>query len=151
MNMSNKSAGTKFEKEFAGILAKHWFWVHIFQDNKNGQPCDVIAAKNGDAYLFDCKDCQGNVFNMSRIEENQYNAMRLFHLTGNSRGMFAVRFQDAPVYLVDYQVLKDLQDGGTKNLDRMSIALYGRTLDGWLDELNSAKAGDDIHGNQYWL
>ena len=46
MKMSNKSAGTMFEREFAGKLAKNRFWVHRFQDNKNGQPCDVIAEKH---------------------------------------------------------------------------------------------------------
>lgn len=45
--MSNKSAGTQFEREFAARLAAEGFWVHRFQDNKNGQPCDVIAARNG--------------------------------------------------------------------------------------------------------
>ena len=35
MKMSNKSAGTMFEREFAGKLAKNRFWVHRFQDNKN--------------------------------------------------------------------------------------------------------------------
>ena len=72
MKMSNKSAGTMFEREFAGKLAKNRFWVHRFQDNKNGQPCDVIAARNGKTYLFDCKDCAG-AFQLSRVEENQYN------------------------------------------------------------------------------
>ena len=93
--MSNKAAGTRFEKEFAGILADNWFWVHLFQDNRNGQPCDVIAARDGNAYLFDCKDCQGNRFPLSRMEENQYNAMKLFRLTGNKRGM---REQHRPVW-----------------------------------------------------
>lgn len=50
MKMSNKSAGTQFEREFAARLAAEGFWVHRFQDNKNGQPCDVIAARNGEAY-----------------------------------------------------------------------------------------------------
>ena len=57
MKMSNKSAGMQFEREFAARLAAEGFWVHRFQDNKNGQPCDVIVARNGEAYLFDCKDC----------------------------------------------------------------------------------------------
>ena len=50
--MSNKSAGTQFEREFAARLAAEGFWVHRFQDNKNGQPCDVIAARNGEAGLM---------------------------------------------------------------------------------------------------
>ncbi len=94
MKMSNKSAGTQFEREFASRLAAEGFWVHRFRDNKNGQPCDVIAARDGEAYLFDCKDCKTDMFSLRRVEENQFNAMRLFDTTGNRRGMFAIRYPD---------------------------------------------------------
>ena len=93
MKMSNKSAGTQFEREFAARLAAEGFWVHRFQDNKNGQPCDVIAARNGEAYLFDCKDCKTDTFSLRRVEENQFNAMRLFDTTGNRRGMSGIRIR----------------------------------------------------------
>ena len=134
--MSNKAAGTKFEREFAGVLAKNWFWVHLFQDNKNGQPCDVIAARDGSTYLFDCKDCQGDKFSLSRVEENQYNAMRLFQLTGNMRGMFAIRFPETGIYLVDFGVLKKLKDDRVAQIDPVSIHKYGRSLQSWLDDLD---------------
>lgn len=134
--MSNKAAGTRFEKEFAGILADNWFWVHLFQDNRNGQPCDVIAARDGNAYLFDCKDCQGNRFPLSRMEENQYNAMKLFRLTGNKRGMFAIRFPETGIYLVDFEVLKKLKDDGVTQIGENSIVRYGRSLQSWLDDLD---------------
>ena len=75
--MNNKAAGTRFERELASILADYCYWVHLFQDNHNGQPCDIIAARNGHAYLIDCKDCQGNFFQLGRMEENQMNAMKL--------------------------------------------------------------------------
>lgn len=143
MKMSNKAAGTQFEKEFADRLAAEGFWVHRFQDNKNGQPCDVIAARNGEAYLFDCKDCQKDVFELRRVEENQYNAMLLFRMTGNSRGMFAVRFQGEPVYLVDFHILKDLKNKGQNAIPKSVIPTYGRTLESWLDELNVMRAGDN--------
>lgn len=134
--MSNKAAGTKFEKEFAGILADNWFWVHLFQDNRNGQPCDVIAARDGNAYLFDCKDCQGNRFPLSRMEENQYNAMKLFRLTGNKRGMFVIRYPETGIYLVDFEVLKKLKDDGVTQIGENSIVRYGRSLQSWLDDLD---------------
>lgn len=134
--MSNKSTGTKFEREFAELLAKHWFWVHIFQDNKNGQPCDVIAARDGCAYLFDCKDCQGSKFSLSRMEENQYNAMKLFQLTGNRRGMFAIRFPETGIYLIDFEVLKELKDSGVNQIGKENISRYGRSLQSWLDDLD---------------
>lgn len=149
MKMSNKSAGTMFEREFAGKLAKNRFWVHRFQDNKNGQPCDVIAARNGKTYLFDCKDCTG-AFQLSRVEENQYNAMYLFHLTGNSRGMFAVRYDPKVIFLVDYQVLKDLQDRGVRSIPRAAMTRYGRTLNDWLQELNDSETGDEEIDHTDW-
>ena len=46
--MSNKSNGTDFEKEFAQKLSDHGFWVHRMQDNQNGEPFDVIAARDGE-------------------------------------------------------------------------------------------------------
>lgn len=53
--MGNKRNGNAFEREFAELLANHWFWVHIFQDNKNGQPCDIIAARSGKATCLTAK------------------------------------------------------------------------------------------------
>lgn len=131
--VSNKAAGTRFEKELAGILADHWFWVHLFQDNKNGQPCDVIAAKNGRAYLIDCKDCQSEIFPLSRIEENQYNAMILFSMMGNAPGMFAIRFPDRQIYLMPYTKLQELQEAGFKRINETVCRTQGITLEQWLE------------------
>lgn len=143
--MNNKTAGTRFEKEFAGLLADNWFWVHLFQDNKNGQPCDVIAARNGHAYLFDCKDCQGDYFPLSRIEENQYNAMRLFEMTGNGRGKFAIRFSGQEIYLVDYWQLGALQGKGVNRISRMDCHVYGEGFRAWLDAGNRMDGWSDEH------
>lgn len=139
--MNNKIAGTKFEKEFAGILADNWFWVHLFQDNKNGQPCDVIAAKNGRAYLIDCKDCQSEIFSLSRIEENQINAMILFSMMGNAVGMFAIRFPDKQVYLLPYTKLQELQEAGFKRINATVCRTQGIPLEQWLD-WSDRDAGD---------
>ena len=132
--MNNKEKGTRFEKEFAVLLADNWFWVHLFQDNKNGQPCDVIAARAGRTYLFDCKDCQNDYFQLSSMEENQYNAMHLFEVTGNSRGKFAIRFPGNDIYLVDYWQIKALQNDGVKRLDRMGCAVHGERFPQWMEE-----------------
>lgn len=148
--MNNKVTGTKFERELAGILAERWFWVHLFQDNKNGQPCDVVAARNGHAYLFDCKDCQGDFFELRRIEENQYNAMCLFEMTGNSRGKFAIRFSPEEIYLVDYWELGHLRDHGIKQLDRMDCALYGQNFWSWLDYRDQADGWGGQNADHYW-
>lgn len=140
--VSNKTAGSRFEKEFAGILADHWFWVHLFQDNKNGQPCDVIAVKNGRAYLIDCKDCQSEIFPLSRIEENQINAMILFSMMGNAPGMFAIRFPDRKIYLLQYTKLQELQEAGFKRINETVCRTQGIPLEQWL-EWSDRDAGDN--------
>lgn len=140
--MSNKSTGTKFEKEFAETLAKHWFWVHLFQDNRNGQPCDVVAAKDGHTYLFDCKNCEESFFLLSRMEENQYNAMKLFDMTGNGKGMFAIRFPDGRTYLVRYDRIKELQDAGFKRINAIVCETQGECLEKWIRRQESENEGD---------
>ncbi|WP_349947318.1 hypothetical protein ABFV83_02195 [Lacrimispora sp. BS-2] len=133
--VSNKKAGTDFEREFAELLSEEGFWVHMFQDNKNGQPCDVVAARNGVTYLFDCKDCEKDYFFLSRMEENQYNAMHLFELTGNEKGKFALRFSNQTIYLIDYDLIKHLQGKGIKQIDEPLCGRYGSNIDIWLGNL----------------
>lgn len=140
--VSNKKAGTDFEREFAGLMAARGFWVHMFQDNKNGQPCDVVASRNGITYLFDCKDCKKDYFLLSRMEENQYNAMHLFELTGNGKGKFALRFSNQKIYLIDYDLIRHLQSKGIKQIGEAACESYGSNLDIWLGNL-SESAGDE--------
>lgn len=132
--MSNKKTGTKFERDFCLLLRENGFWAHGFQCNRNGQPCDVIAARDGASWLFDCKSCEKNYFRLDRMEENQLNSMEMFRLTGNRRGMFAIIFPDKQIYLADYLVLKNLRDSGTKSIGRFDIGRYGRTFEDWVLE-----------------
>ena len=130
--MSNKSSGTGFEKEFAQMLSDNGFWSHCMEDNQNGQPFDVIAARNGAAYVFDCKDCGGSVFRLSRIEENQHNAMSLWSATGNRPGLFAVRIQ-GKVVLVPHRMLAILKEHGAKQVKFCDLLRYGRTFEQWME------------------
>lgn len=130
--MSNKSTGTQFEKDFADILAENRFWVHNFQDNKNGQPCDVIASKDGKSFLFDCKDCETKFFQLSRMEENQLSAMTLFEMYGNEPGMFAIRFPSTHIYLMHYRKMKEIRDAGFKKIDETICDAKGLRLEAWL-------------------
>lgn len=148
--MNNKQAGTNFEKAFASILAEKWFWVHPFQDNRNGQPCDIIAAKNGHTYLFDCKDCQGDYFQLSRMEENQYNAMRLFELTGNSKGMFAIRFKDGDIYLLEYDKIKELQTADFKRINSTVCHTQGTSLEEWLEQWETEDNRGEQNADRNW-
>lgn len=138
--MSNKKNGTAFEREFAELLAENGFWAHCLADNANGQPFDVIAVRNGNAYVFDCKDCQGERFDLRRIEENQENAMELWSETGNSTGMFAVRFRTR-IYLLPYKVLAVLRDGGTTASVTEAIARrMGQPIERWIKNREKLEA-----------
>jgi Holliday junction resolvase len=55
--MSNRSLGNRFETELSEILSAYGFWVHQLSQNSAGQPANVIAVKNGKAYLIDFKVC----------------------------------------------------------------------------------------------
>ncbi|MBA4697812.1 MAG: Holliday junction resolvase RecU [Ruminococcus sp.] len=130
--MSNKSTGTAFEREFAQMLSDHGFWAHCLKDNANGQPFDVIAARNGVTYVFDCKDCQGESFKLDRIEENQHNAMVLWEETGNSQGLFAIRINDK-VIIMPHKMLSALRDNGAKQVKYSDLMHYGRTFERWME------------------
>ncbi len=149
--MSNKAVGNQFESRFAMFLSDHGFWVHRFQDNRNGQPCDVIAARSGHAYLFDCKDCQGEWFLLHRLEENQYHAMKLFELSGNSRGMFVIQFHvPEEIYLVEYWQLSAMKDRGVKRIGRLDCQLYGRELRAWIRNKNQTDGWCEEDGDLHW-
>lgn len=133
--MSNKSNGTAFEKEFAQMLSDNGFWAHCLSDNRNGQPFDVIGARNGATYVFDCKDCQGDSFQLNRIEENQHNAMTLWGMTGNRQGLFAVRIHGM-VILIPHRMLTIMKENGSKQIDCSELLRCGRTFRQWMEHQN---------------
>ena len=100
---SNKKIGNDTENEFADMMYKKGWWVHIFADKVNGQPCDIVMIKDKVTWMLDVKHVAVNkqYFLHSRIEENQRNvfnmlSVRNFHNTG-----FAIKFDDG-WYLLKY-------------------------------------------------
>lgn len=98
----NRKVGTGFEKDLCHSLSAYGFWVHLMTQNNQGQPFDVIAARNGVSYPIDCKDCSKNIFKMERIEENQYSAMSLWKSTNNGESWFALRLNNGAVYMISF-------------------------------------------------
>ena len=133
--MSNKSNGTAFEWEFANMLYKHGFWVHRMQDNQNGQPFDIIAAKDMIAYGFDCKDCQRSIFRLSRIEENQMLAMRLWWQCGNGNAFFAIRMPTIGIRLISYITVMTLLDAGISSITESVMAMQSSSFDDFVMEM----------------
>lgn len=105
--MTNKKLGNKFESFFCSLLFSNGYWVHNLAQNQSGQPADVIAAKNGTAYLIDCKVCSGKGFPLSRVEENQDSSMSLWKACGNGEltCLFALEYQ-GEIYMLPHSALE---------------------------------------------
>ena len=129
--MINKKIGNDFEQELCEILADVGYWVHNFANRKNGQPADIIAVKDGGAYLIDAKVCSYEVFPFKRIEENQSLAMKYWIECGNLTPQFALKCRNE-IYMVSYSTIKDLQKKGKKQLNLEDMNKYGTRLATWL-------------------
>lgn len=99
---SNRKQGLDFERELCETLHQHGFWVHNLAQKAAGQPFDVIAARNGAAHPIDCKVCSNDRFVFSRIEQNQFFAMKSWEETVMSSCWFAVKLSDASVWMIDF-------------------------------------------------
>lgn len=128
--MSNKKLGNQFETELCEILAEHGFWTHNLAQNAAGQPADVIAVKEGQAYLIDCKVCSQGKFQYSRIEENQDLSMGLWNECGNGIGWFALKF-DTGIYLVDREAIRVCSERHPAMTHELAD-MYGYSMEEWL-------------------
>jgi len=129
--MNNKKIGNEFENELAEILDEKGFWVHLLNQNKSGQPADMIAAINKKAFLIDAKVCSNNKFDLTRIEENQHLAMEKWQECVNTVGWFALKL-DSGIYMLSYKKLKELMNDYTI-LPKELITRYGVELELWIE------------------
>lgn len=116
--ISNKKKGSGFEEEFAKMLSDKGFWAHIVAPSpKDGsQPFDIVAAKNGYFYAFDCKTIKGTKFPLVRIEENQEKAFKRLWYTNSNRTLFAFKLENGEVRLTDAMYLIEEKKRGVKSI-----------------------------------
>lgn len=129
--MINKKLGNDFEQELCEILADAGYWTHNFASKKTGQPADVIAVKDGKAYLIDAKECTREIFPLKRMEYNQELSMGLWIECGNIEPYFALKARNE-IYMVDYTTVMDLIRKGKKQLNLEDMNKYGTRLAAWL-------------------
>jgi Holliday junction resolvase len=128
--MNNKTIGNRFEQDLCEILSEYGFWVHNMMMSKAGQPADIIAARNGKAYLIDAKVCSNNEFPLSRVEENQTLAMDLWADRGNGQGWFALKLNDE-VYMLTNLVIKAYANSQSK-MSAKDICDCGMPIERWV-------------------
>lgn len=130
--MSNKSSGNRFEQEFAEFLDQHGFWCHVMQQNKSGQPADIIAVKGDYHCLIDCKEVSTNRgFVLTRAEENQRLAMRKFAARGKHIGWFAVKYPDGVIRMISIVAVLMAEHQGIKSIGGM-LAEKFMTAEEWV-------------------
>ena len=130
--VTNKKLGNDFESLLCEILFEHGYWSHNLTQNSSGQPADVIAAKNGKAYLIDCKVCTSRGFVLSRMEENQDLSMSLWKDCGNGEGWFAVLVGE-DIHMLPHFAVKSLKTRQS-SMNEAEIKKYGIPLERWLME-----------------
>lgn len=104
--MSNKKTGNEFEERVMNSLRMMGWWCHRFAQGPNGQPCDIIAVRDGEVWLLDAKHIAQSAqsFTFSRIEPNQATTFAYasqfgircgLAIRGVGNGIFLLRWEDA--------------------------------------------------------
>ena len=129
----NRSVGNRFEQELSHELADRGFWVHVMQQNKAGQPADIIAVKGKYHTLIDCKVCDNGFFAFERIEDNQRLAMKTFFRKCGELCYFALKLPDNSIWLISLERCDTLKNRGKKRLTEEDIRTGTWSLQAWLD------------------
>lgn len=130
---SNKEIGNRFEKEMSKTLAENGFWCHVMQQNKAGQPADIIAVKGRYHVLIDCKEMSDDRFEFYRAEENQRLAMNRFQERGGQVCWFALKMPDGEVRMLSYFQILRKEKNGKKSLGGEELIKNSNPLSVWLN------------------
>jgi len=133
MAESNRITGGRFEQELSHILAEHGFWVHVMQQNKAGQPADIIALRGRFHTLIDCKVCDNGFFAFERIEENQKMAMKMFFRKAGELSYFALKLPDGSIRMVSLERCETLKNRGKRRISEEDMTKETWNLDSWLE------------------
>lgn len=143
LKTDNRTNGGRFEQEFAEFLDKHGFWCHVLQQNKSGQPADIIAVKENYHCLIDCKEVRTNKgFVLSRAEENQRLAMQKFQTRGQNVGWFAVKYPGIGIRMLSLQTLLMAEELGVKAVTEVPAGQL-MSAEEWVDEIDKIIRLDD--------
>ena len=130
--MTNKKIGNDFEQELCEKLSEYGFWTHNLAMNKSGQPADIIAVRNKQAYLIDAKVVSSiRGFALSRVEDNQDLAMDLWNSKGNGQGWFAFKLPNEEIYMIPHFTIKALMVSQS-TLSIAEIFQIGKSLEKWV-------------------
>ena len=140
MKTDNRTTGGRFEQELSHLLAEHGFWVHVMQQNKAGQPADLIAVRKSFHTLIDCKvvsDDKG--FSFDRVEENQKYAMRTFQKKALELCYFAIKLPDGTIWMIPMERIEVLKGRGKRRLTDNDIRTQTCPIERWMEKSRNWK------------
>ena len=114
-------------------LAENGFWCHVMQQNKAGQPADIIAVKGRYHVLIDCKEMSDDRFEFYRAEENQRLAMNRFQERCGQVCWFALKMPDGEVRMLSYCHVLRKEKNGKKSLGGEELLKSTNPLSVWLN------------------
>ena len=129
----NRTVGGRFEQELGKTLADNGFWVHVLQQNKSGQPADIIAIRGRFHTLIDCKVCENGFFAFDRIEENQKSAMKMFFRKGGELCYFALKLPDGKIRMVPLERCETIRNRGKRRISAEDMEKETWNLNDWID------------------
>ena len=129
----NRTSGGRFEQEFAEFLYQHGFWVHVMQQNRSGQPADIIAVKGKFHTLIDCKVCENGYFSFDRIEDNQRLAMTMFCKRARELCYFALKLPDGRIRMVSLSRCETIKNRGVGRISEKDMEKETWHIDSWLE------------------
>ena len=129
----NRTTGGRFEQELSHVLAENGFWCHVLQQNKAGQPADIIAIRGKFHTLIDCKVCEQGYFSFDRIEDNQRSAMKRFFNRCGELCYFALKLPDGGVRLVSLERCETIRNRGKSRISAEDMTKETWNIIDWLD------------------
>ncbi len=143
MKTDNRSNGGRFEQRLSKILSKAGFWVHVMQQNKAGQPADIVAVKGRYHTLIDCKVISnGKGFPFRRIEENQRLAMGMFTKRCDEACWFALELPDKSIWMLSMNTIRKMESAEMKGISEEELRRHPWTIEEWLKSADVWSVGD---------
>ena len=113
--------GNATEERLARYFQSMGFWVYILPKKIGGQPFDIIAGRNREAWFVDAKHLEASEasFDFKRIEPNQITSMKMAtefaHLANVGFFIYWERKPDG-FFFMPYRLYKALEKIGRKSV-----------------------------------
>lgn len=142
MGRKQYKLGKDFEEQLCWWLSGNGYYVIYNEKGMSGsQPADIIAIKNNIATLIECKHLENKtgIFNLSRLEANQFLAYKKFKEKNNTNMIVAIKW-DNKVYFINFDLLQFFDKSiDLKKIEPNIINFFGEVVICGLKEVKKLK------------